>query len=63
MFAVSSPFSWVGGLLAAVSPRLPLALVAVVCVLGLGLSALVPGAEARATAAPRPDDRPAAPRF
>jgi len=63
MFAVSSPFGWVGGLLAAVSPRLPLALVAVVCVLGLGLSALVPGAEARAAAAPRPDDRPAAPRF
>ena len=61
MFSVSSPFSWVGGLLAAVSPRLPLALVAVVCVLGLGLSALVPGAEARAAAALRPDGGPAAP--
>lgn len=62
MFATSSPFSWVGGLLAAVSPRLPLALVAVVCVLGLGLSALVPGAEARAAAALRPDGGPAASR-
>jgi DHA1 family tetracycline resistance protein-like MFS transporter len=62
MFAASSPFSWVGGLLAAVSSRLPLALVAVVCLLGFGLSALVPRAEARAAAARRPDDRPAAPR-
>jgi len=47
MFAVSSPFSWVGGLLAAVSSRLPLALVAAVCLLGLGLSALVPRAGSR----------------
>jgi Na+/melibiose symporter-like transporter len=53
MFSASSPFSWVGGLLAAVSPRLPLALVAVVCLLGLGLSAFVPRVESRATAAPR----------
>jgi len=42
MFTASSPFGWVGGMLSAVSPRLPLALVAVVCVLGLALSALVP---------------------
>jgi len=42
LFAVSSPFGWIGGLLSAVSPRLPLALVAVVCLFGLGLSALVP---------------------
>jgi DHA1 family tetracycline resistance protein-like MFS transporter len=53
MFSASSPFSWVGGLLAAVSPRLPLALVAVICLLGLGLSAFVPRAELRAAAAPR----------
>ena len=64
MFSASSPFGWVGGLLAAVSPRLPLALVAVVCVLGLGLSAFVPRAESRAAAAPplkfpvRPCGRP-----
>ena len=51
MFAASSPFGWVGGLLSAVSPRLPLALVAAVCVLGLALSALVPRATARS--APR----------
>jgi DHA1 family tetracycline resistance protein-like MFS transporter len=50
MFAASSPFSWIGGLLSAVSPRLPLALVAGVCLLGLGLSALVPRAEVRAAA-------------
>ena len=53
MFSASSPFSWVGGLLATVSPRLPLALVAVICLLGLGLSAFVPRAELRAAAAPR----------
>ena len=53
MFSVSSPFGWIGGLLADVSPRLPLALVAVVCVLGLGLSAFVPRAESRAAAASR----------
>jgi MFS family permease len=47
MFAASSPFSWVGGLLSAVSPRLPLALVAVVCLLGLGLCPLVRRAGAR----------------
>jgi DHA1 family tetracycline resistance protein-like MFS transporter len=52
MFAASSPFSWVGGLLSAVSPRLPLVLVSAVCLLGLGLSAIVPRAEARA-ATPR----------
>jgi DHA1 family tetracycline resistance protein-like MFS transporter len=50
MFAVSSPFSLIGGLLSSVSPRLPLALVAVVCLLGLGLSALVPRAGSRAEA-------------
>jgi MFS family permease len=57
LFAASSPFSWVGGLLAAVSPRLPLALVAVVCLFGLGLAALVPRttpcATSRAAAASR----------
>ena len=62
MFSVSSPFGWVGGLLAAVSPRLPLALVAVVCVLGLGLSALVPGAEARAASRLRHGGEPPASR-
>jgi DHA1 family tetracycline resistance protein-like MFS transporter len=44
MFAASSPFSWIGGILAAISPRLPLALVAGVCLLGLGLSAFIPRA-------------------
>jgi MFS family permease len=48
LFAVSSPFSWIGGLLSAVSPRLPLALVAALCLPGLALSALVFRAEARA---------------
>lgn len=43
MFAVSSPFGWVGGLLSAASPRLPLALVAAVCLAGLALCPLVPG--------------------
>jgi len=50
MFAVPSPFSWIGGLLSAVSPRLALALVPAVCLPGLALSALVPRAEARAAA-------------
>jgi Na+/melibiose symporter-like transporter len=54
LFAASSPFSWVGGLLAAVSPRLPLVLVAAVCLLGLGLSAFTPRATSRAAAASRP---------
>jgi DHA1 family tetracycline resistance protein-like MFS transporter len=42
MFTASSPFGWVGGLLSARSPRLPMVLVAAVCALGLALSALVP---------------------
>jgi DHA1 family tetracycline resistance protein-like MFS transporter len=50
MFAASSPFGWIGGLLSAVSPRLPLALVAAVCLLALGLSARVPRTEARSAA-------------
>jgi len=50
MFSVSSPFSWIGGLLSEVSPRLPLALVAAVCLPGLALSALVPRVEAKAAA-------------
>jgi DHA1 family tetracycline resistance protein-like MFS transporter len=54
LFAASSPFSWVGGLLAAVSPRLSLVLVAAVCLLGLGLSAFTPRAASRAAAASRP---------
>jgi DHA1 family tetracycline resistance protein-like MFS transporter len=48
MFTASSPFGWVGGLLSARSPRLPMALVAVVCALGLALSAVVPRGAGRA---------------
>lgn len=61
LFAASAPAGWIGGLLAAVSPRLPLALAAAVCLLGLGLAALVPAAEARAAAAVHAGERTAGP--
>jgi MFS family permease len=40
MFALSSPFGWIGGLLSGISPRLPLALVAGACAIGVAISPL-----------------------